>query len=136
MVFVIEQEAFSYLSKDGTQQEHADILKGYPVRCSSGHLCLPKGNVYTLLRPILLFGIADSYTRVRMRIHVDIGTDTLYWLLTVGIPVSEIPLSSNKTVKTKNHLQWIKNRKTFERASMQSVDTSLWVEHPLNEDVV
>ncbi|KAL3906488.1 MAG: hypothetical protein SGILL_009250, partial [Bacillariaceae sp.] len=65
-----------------------------------------------------------------------IGTDTLYKLLSVGIPVTEIPLTSNKSTKVKNHYQWIKNRKTFEKANVNGVDTSNWFEHPQNHDVL
>ena len=135
-ILAVEKDFFSYMSQEDAQQEHAELVKAYPLRCSSNHLCLPEGPLYTILRPILLFSVADRDLRVHTKFHTDIGMDTLYKFMSVGIPASEIPLTNNKTVKVKNHNQWIKNRKKFEKASKKDLDTSHWVEHPQNHDII
>ena len=124
------------MSREDAQNEHSEMLRAYPVRFSSAHICLPEGPLYTLLRPILLFGMFDSDMRVRTKFHTDVGIDTQYSLMSVGVPVSEIPITSNKTSKLKNHYQWIKNRKTFDQARINGIDTSHWIEHPQNHDIL
>ena len=133
---VAHREAMSYMSKPSTQRGLAEMLRAYPVRLSAFHFCLPEGPLSTIFRSIFLFGLGDSDMRVRTKFHGDIGVDTLYKLMSVGIPVSEIPLTNNQTIKVKNLTQWIKNRKTFDQATMGGVDTSSWVEHPQNHDVL
>ena len=133
---VAHSEAMSYMSKPSTQHGLAEMLRAYPVRLSTFHFCLPEGPLSTIFRSIFLFGLGDSDMRVRTKFHSDIGVGTLYKLMSVGIPVSEIPLTNNQTIKVKNLCQWIKTRRTFEQAYMNGVDTSSWIEHPQNHDVL
>ena len=135
-ILVVEKEAFSYLSKDDAQREHGELMTSYPVRLGSAHVCLPPGPLFTFLRSILVFGLADSYARVRVKVHTDVGIATQYSLSSVGIPVSEIPLTSNKAIKVKNHHQWIRNRHVFENENANGIDSNRLVEHPRNHDVL
>ena len=133
LILVVENEAFSYLSQEHAQREHAEMVRAYPVRSSSSHFCFPDSPFYTLLRTLLMLKVTDEEARLHTRFHTDIGINTQYSLMSVGIPVSEIPLTYNKTIKVKNHIKWIKNRKTLEKAG---VDPSHWVEHPQNHDIL
>jgi hypothetical protein len=48
--------------------------------------------------------------------------ETQYKLLTFGIPVSELPITSSGVIKVKYHLQWIKTRKALDSSRMKSLE--------------
>ena len=49
-------------------------------------------------------------------------TETHYKLMTFGIPVSELPITSTGGIKTKHHLQWIKTRRAIDASRMKSLE--------------
>jgi hypothetical protein len=54
--------------------------------------------------------------------------------MSYGIPPHLIPITGNGDIKKKNHLEWIKYRKTMEEYSRSG--TIEWIEVPTNEDVL
>jgi len=48
--------------------------------------------------------------------------ETQYKLMTFGIPVSELPITSTGGIKTKHHLQWIRTRKALDASRMKSLE--------------
>ena len=59
-----------------------------------------------------------------------------YQLMTFGIPVHELPVNANDTVRNKYHLEYLKMRKDIEQAKEDGVDTSTWIIHPGIHDVL
>ncbi|KAG7373864.1 hypothetical protein IV203_012959 [Nitzschia inconspicua] len=118
------------------QGDAADLYQGMPVRISAMHLCLPDGRDGKQLRALFFLKLIGETNRLRMRIHSTISqVDTVYQLTTFGIPVHELPLSSSGTVKTRNHLQWIKTRNLIEKERSESMGFS-GIVHPGVHDVL
>jgi hypothetical protein len=58
-----------------------------------------------------------------------LSMETLYRLMSFGMKVEEIPITSSGAIKTKNHLQWIKTRKAIdERRRVMAIRERRWEE--------
>lgn len=61
--------------------------------------------------------------------------ETLYRLMSFGLKVEEIPVTSSGTIKTKNHLQWIKTRRAIEeRRRLLAIPQQQQFQHQATED--
>jgi len=79
-------------------------------------MALPNTPVFTLLRTCLSIQARFLESiRIRSYPHDLSSIETQYQLLTFGIPVQELPVTSTGKIKTKNHLQWIQARQAIEK---------------------
>jgi hypothetical protein len=96
-----------------------------PVRSCAFHFCLPNdGSLAQKVIWALFMVQIGSAKRVRSRFHGSspsvpgggglASTEVQYRLMTFGINVQDLPVTSGGQMKTKNHLQWIKTRKAIE----------------------
>lgn len=129
-------EDFEYMSKETDHSLLRTIVQSCPVRNAASHVCLPVGPVYHMFLDMILFATCDKNMRLRFRIYTSLNLDTQYKLMGLGIPVEDIPLTASMTTKTKNHQQWLKNRKMFDLARANGCDISQWIEHPGVNDVL
>lgn len=75
-----------------------------------------------LIRAVMTIAMPRE-ERFRTRIHMDgLTMETQYKLMTFGIPVSELPITSTGGIKTKHHLQWIRTRKALDSSRMKSLE--------------
>jgi hypothetical protein len=125
------------MSRAKDHELYTTLVVGCPVRLSASHLCLPSGSAFfPLARAFTYFAIASKEIRPRINWYNGIGLDTQYRLMSLGIPVADLPISNTMTIKTKNHLRWIKNRKMLEAVRARGQDTSHWIEYPSIHDVL
>jgi hypothetical protein len=106
--------------KLSTREQRKDIqdcnLTMVP-RIGALHLCLPEGPANGFLRALIYLGVFGDYNRIRIRTHGPLGSvETKYQLMSYGIPVNDIPLTSSGNIKRVNFLQWMKIRKAVEAA--------------------
>lgn len=122
-VFSSDDNALKMISNPASKMEYSMYREATPVRRSCTHFCLPENNpTMRVVRAIMMMAMSLE-ERVRTRIHMDgLTTETQYKLMTFGIPVSELPITSTGAIKTKHHIQWIKTRKAIDAARMKSLE--------------
>jgi hypothetical protein len=111
---------------DPESRAENDFLKYcLPLRVCAYHFCLPNDGslVHQLIWAIIMVQLG-SKQRVRTRFHNPAAgapgmgglasTEVQYSLMTFGINVLALPITSGGQIKTKNHLQWIKTRRAIE----------------------
>lgn len=69
------------------------------------------------------------------RIHCGMPVELIYSLMAFGISADQIPVTSTGTIKTKNHLLWMKFVKEKEIAELQGIEFD-GVEYPRANDVL
>eukprot|EP00537_Pseudo-nitzschia_pungens_P005530 CAMPEP_0172366190 /NCGR_PEP_ID=MMETSP1060-20121228/14061_1 /TAXON_ID=37318 /ORGANISM="Pseudo-nitzschia pungens, Strain cf. cingulata" /LENGTH=679 /DNA_ID=CAMNT_0013089933 /DNA_START=111 /DNA_END=2150 /DNA_ORIENTATION=+ len=122
-VFSTSEEALPLLQHPNDKMEYTMYREGSPVRRSCTHFCLPENNPkMKVVRAIMMLAMPRE-ERIRIRIHMDgLTVETQYKLMTFGIPVSELPITSTGGIKTKHHLQWIRTRKALDASRMKSLE--------------
>jgi len=122
-VFSSNEDALNLISNPASKTEYSLYREATPVRRSCTHFCLPENNPkMRVIRAIMMMAMSRE-ERVRTRIHMDgLTTETQYKLMTFGISVSELPITSTGAIKTKHHIQWIKTRKAIDASRMKSLD--------------
>jgi hypothetical protein len=131
------------------QRDQTTLFQYLPVRLAAMHLALPNGPAFQLLKALVLLRLFGTTERMRIKVYPPVeNIETQYALMTFSIPVHEIPISSTGTLKTKNHLRWIKVRNAIDTArtmttasrggsSNDDIDTrSTFIFHPGVHDVV
>jgi hypothetical protein len=108
-----------------SRAENVFLNNCLPVRACAFHFCLPNDGslAHQLIWAIIMVQLGSA-KRVRTRFHNPAAgapgmggltsTEVLYRLMTYGINVQDLPITSGGQIKTKNHLQWIKTRKAIE----------------------
>mmetsp|Transcript_23660 Transcript_23660/g.41564 ORF Transcript_23660/g.41564 Transcript_23660/m.41564 type:complete len:239 (+) Transcript_23660:136-852(+) len=115
----------------------AGLVRAHSIRLSAIHIFLPTNQqALQFLRNILVFSLASSKERVRIRFYTGLSMENQYQLMSYGIPINDLPMSSSLTVKTKNHLQWVRTRIAFEKALEAGRDTSSWILQPGVHDIL
>eukprot|EP00535_Pseudo-nitzschia_heimii_P009271 CAMPEP_0197177844 /NCGR_PEP_ID=MMETSP1423-20130617/3306_1 /TAXON_ID=476441 /ORGANISM="Pseudo-nitzschia heimii, Strain UNC1101" /LENGTH=658 /DNA_ID=CAMNT_0042627457 /DNA_START=122 /DNA_END=2098 /DNA_ORIENTATION=- len=122
-VYSSDENALTLISNSASKREYNLYREGSPVRRSCTHFCLPEDNPkMRIVRAIMMLAMSRE-ERVRTRIQMDgFTTETHYKLMTFGIPISEIPITSTGAIKTKHHLQWIKTRKAIDASRIKSLE--------------
>jgi len=122
-VYSTDESALQTLSHPSDKVQYTLYREGSPVRRSCTHFCLPENNPkMNIIRAVMMLAMPRG-ERVRTRIHMDgLTLETQYKLMTFGIPVSELPITSTGAIKTKHHMQWIKTRKAIDCARMKSLE--------------
>ena len=107
---------FADMTNNEAAADYKAIMEAIPMRFSAIHLILnfPTGPMVTLIKSAVVLGLFGSEERVRTKCYQGLTTETHYELMTYGIPVQEIPLTSGGNIKTKNLLQWIKTRRSID----------------------
>ncbi|KAL3905808.1 MAG: hypothetical protein SGILL_009527, partial [Bacillariaceae sp.] len=116
------------------------IMEALPVRFSAIHLILNFSNsaMNVMIKSAVVLGLFGSDERVRTKCYSGMSTETHYELMTFGIPVQDIPLTSGGNIKTKNLQQWIKARKSIDKRRLEGdLNTvSRIIVHPHIHDVL
>jgi hypothetical protein len=68
-----------------------------------------------MLASIILLIVLGQDQRLRVKLYQSFSTEEQYQLMSFGIPVHEIPVTSSGTLKTKNHVSSLKTRIVIER---------------------
>lgn len=132
-------DIFKSISDEETRQDWKDALNNdyKPVRLSAFHLIHPEGPAFQLLKAFWLIYFSRRDDRAKAKFYTDLELETQYQLLTYGIPVHDLPLTITGTLKTKNHLQWMKSRKVIDQARDEGQDASkIGTFHPGMYDVL
>jgi hypothetical protein len=108
-------------------------MAALPFRPVSFHHCLSDKRY----RFVISFAMRLLAWEVRAKFKVhNLGppTEAAFSLMTYGIPADLIPVGADGEIKRRNHLEWIKYRKTLEEYETSgAVD---WIEIPNNTDVL
>ncbi|KAG7367949.1 hypothetical protein IV203_030692 [Nitzschia inconspicua] len=134
----LREEVFADLTNSETRSAYKAVLDSLPVRFSAVHLILnfPDSPIYRLIKSAVILGLFGSDERVRTKCYDGISTETTYSLMSFGIPVQEIPLTSGGNIKTKNLLQWIKTRRAIDTFRQGGASVSNIIMHPNTHDVL
>uniref|UniRef100_A0A7S4EL90 DUF6824 domain-containing protein n=1 Tax=Pseudo-nitzschia australis TaxID=44445 RepID=A0A7S4EL90_9STRA len=122
-IFSTSEKALMVLQNPDDKVAYSMYREGCPVRRSCTHFCLPENKPkMRIVRAVMMLAMPRQ-ERIRTRVHMDgLTMETQYKLMTFGIPVSELPITSTGGVKTKHHLQWIRTRKALDTARMKSLE--------------
>jgi hypothetical protein len=131
-----EPGMLSNISSRDYESRIQDLVRYFPVRTAAFHMCFSDDPIFNNIRPIIALIHQGRNERLRTKFYTELSTETLRSLMSYGIPVNEIPLSSTMTIKTKNHLQWLKVRIAIEAARNEGIDTSGWIVQPNINDVL
>ena len=131
-----EPGMLAVISSPDYQSKIQDAVRYMPVRIAAVHLCLPDDPIVNIIRPMITLIIQSKKERCRTKFYTGLSMETRYKIMSFGIPANEIPVSSTMTIKTKNHLQWIKIRMAIEKARNEGKDTSAWIVHPNIHDIL
>jgi hypothetical protein len=96
-------------------QEAERVFAAVPIRNTAMHHCFPNTAVFQLTKAVIILSLGVE-TTTRMKFHTDDDIQTIYQLMTYGIPVDLIPRTGTGNIKTKNHQHWIKTRKVIEES--------------------
>ncbi len=136
----LRKDMFADMSNKQNQADYKALLDALPVRFSAVHLILNFSNshVTKLIKSFVVLGLFGSNERVRTKCYEGLSTQTHYELLTYGIPVQDIPLTSGGNIKTKNLLQWVKTRKSIDkfRQNGDHGSAAMIITHPSINDVL
>mmetsp|Transcript_12257 Transcript_12257/g.29203 ORF Transcript_12257/g.29203 Transcript_12257/m.29203 type:complete len:475 (-) Transcript_12257:115-1539(-) len=86
----------------------AQLNKCLPTKTCSFHACFNDTEFRFLAHAAVYFLNEDA--RARFKLHNGTQVEILYELMTFGIPVDSVPLSTEGEVKRKNHLDFLKMR--------------------------
>lgn len=131
-----EKSSFDKISSRTFRNSIGDVVKYSPVRFAAVHIVLPDDPIVNMIRPVITMLIQGQNERVRTKFYTGFSTETRYQLMSFGIPIQELPVSSTLTIKTKNHNQWIKCRIAIENARAEGRDTSGWITQPGIHDIL
>lgn len=137
-VFSATEEVNEYFFDKNDQLANATFMATQPLRFSGMHMSLPHGYVFRMIEALMVLELFTKSDRVRTKFYPGgLTMENQYRLMTYGIPVRGIPVTSTGTIKTKNHLLWLKHRRIFEmeRAKDPSIVSS-WVDVPNVNDVL
>jgi len=91
-----------------------DVFEASPVRFSAVHMCFPNDFAFRLLRPLMLFLIGKKGRKV-LKIHSGASVECVYSLCSFGVRAEDIPTTYSGTVKTRQHMRWIKVRAAMDK---------------------
>jgi hypothetical protein len=118
------------------------VLQNLPFRIASNHQCMPYSPSRLLWRTLWIAFVASQDQRVRTKSHDDAALlETQYALMSFGIPVEQLPVTSTGNIKVKNHLQWIKTRRAIDNyreglpVGNDTTDCPI-IAHPKKHDVL
>jgi hypothetical protein len=105
-----------------------------PFRLSALHISFPSEPVFLVMRGILV--LLTRSERVRTKLYTGgLTLESQYKLMTFGIP--SLPVTCTGQIKNKFHLQWLKNRSSFESAPKTYPSTCIdWIFIPETNDVL
>lgn len=85
------------------------LFEACPVRFSAIHMCFPNDLLFRVLKPIMLWVVGNT-GRKYLRIHSGARLECDYSLNTFGIRPDDIPITYSGTLKTRQHMRWLKVR--------------------------
>ena len=101
------------------------IFEASSLRFSAVHMCFPNEFFVRFLKPLMLLIVGKDFRRV-LRIHSGTTMECNYSLSSFGIRVDDIPITYSGTIKTRQHMRWMKVRMAmdefFKKQCKESVD--------------
>jgi len=92
-----------------------------PIRFCAVHCCFPDTAFFRLLSAAYAIGMHTSdSTRFRLKFHTGADTEIRYQLMSYGIPVDQLPITSSGKVKSGGFHQWLNVRARIESERMES----------------
>jgi hypothetical protein len=118
----LREDMVADMTNKESAADHKAIMEALPVRFSAIHLILSFSNsaINAAIKSAVVLGLFGSDERVRTKCYDGMTTETHYELMTFGIPVHEIPLTSGGNIKTKNLQQWIKARRAIDKLRQEN----------------
>jgi hypothetical protein len=114
-----------------------DFFVSQPTRTSAIHLIHPEGPALQIIKAFWVFYMTGKGERAKTKFYTSLNMETQYQLLTFGLPIQEVPVTATGTIKTKNHLLWIKGRKLIDTGRENESDLPfLGTFHPGIHDVL
>lgn len=83
-----------------------------PLKTCSHHMCFNNPEFRFIINVGVRF--MEESQRARTKLHCGTHMEILYQLMTFGIPVDSVPLSTDGELKRKNHLDFLKMRQRHE----------------------
>ena len=136
----LREDMVADMTNKESAADHKAIMDALPVRFSAIHLVLNFSNnaMNVMIKSAVLLGLFGSDERVRTKCYNGMSTQTHYELMTFGIPVQDIPLTSGGNIKTKNLQQWIKARRAIDKLRQEGDINAVTkiIMHPKPNDVL
>lgn len=89
------------------------ILESCPLRFSAIHMCFPNELLFRLLKPVMLLAIGNTGRKV-LRVHSGTTLECNYILSSFGVRLEDIPTTYSGTIKTRQHMRWMKVRSAMD----------------------
>ena len=127
-------ETIEVVGDQEDRPESERLFAAAPTRMVACHICIPPEPIFRFLSSLMLL-ILGKDGRKMTRVHCGQAVELIYSLMAFGIPSDQIPVTSTGTIKTKNHLQWIKFLREKEKAERQGIEFD-GIEYPGVNDVL
>lgn len=118
--------------------EHVQTIRQFratmPIKCDGVHYCCDNPQLRPFVTGVRLF--QGKKERIRWRTHFGSYADIQFKLQTHGIPTEGLPLSSDGTVTTKGHKEWLQLRRQKEEGNNGSETTGSAIYTPRRFDVL
>ena len=85
------------------------VFNSCPLRFSAIHMCFPNKLLYQLLKPVMLMTVGNT-GRKFLKIHSGTTIECNYSLNSFGVRQDDIPTTYSGTIKTRQHIRWLKVR--------------------------
>jgi hypothetical protein len=112
-----ESSVFELNAVDGgfDRELAREILKmplSVPVRPMGYHICADSSRWQSIFDMVMV--TICKFVRVRLRFHYGTQQETMYAMMTHGIPVNAIPIKDSGDVDLSHHQAWIEKRRQLE----------------------
>eukprot|EP00934_Nitzschia_sp_Nitz4_P008377 Nitzschia sp. Nitz4//scaffold12_size214221//47638//48898//NITZ4_001487-RA/size214221-snap-gene-0.112-mRNA-1//-1//CDS//3329534981//8367//frame0 len=87
-------------------------IKNLPMKFVASHSCYSDSPLETVLD--LLVHMLRPFARLRLRLHHGSHQECMYRLMTIGIPISYLPITMDGVLRRDNHIQWLQFRRQQE----------------------
>jgi hypothetical protein len=138
LIYTPEEDSLNFLSRKEDQEILKQFTDTMPIRWSATHLCLPDKPQFRIIKALLVMMYISKESRLRTKFYTELlSLETQYQLMSYGIPVHELPLTSGGVIKTKHHIQWIKTRRYIDDVRQaQGCNNYTVIVHPRVNDVL
>ena len=91
-----------------------------PLRFVASHSCYSKSSPMQQVVDLVIH-MVSTFTRLRLRYHMGSHQECQYRLLTMGIPVDTLPVTTGGELLLENHFLWLKYRSEREQQDLEKL---------------
>lgn len=113
IIFASSEDKKKIMYDEDERQIIFNFTRASPIRYTGLHFCMPDETIYKIVKTIGL-SLMTSDMRATFRVHTGSHMECNYALSQFGIPIEDIPISVNGTVKSRSCLKMIKARNAVE----------------------